>query len=108
MRAAQLIVFSPVVAGELYHGFRRGPRYEENRRRLDGFLENPYVRMLPVTLATADRFGRIIAALRRKGRPIPTNDVWVAAQAMESGADLLSFDSHFEFVDGLAWVRPNS
>jgi len=62
---------------------------------------------LTVTLVTADRFGRIAASLRRKGRPLPTNDIWIAAHAMESGADLLSFDRHFEHVEGLAWIHPD-
>jgi len=76
------------------------------RRDLETFLANPYVELLPVTLVTAERFGRIATGLKRKGRPLPTNDIWVAAHAMESGAELLSFDSHFAAVDGLAWSRP--
>jgi tRNA(fMet)-specific endonuclease VapC len=71
---------------------------------LDAFLENPYVSVLPVTLTTAERFARIATTLRAKGKPIPTNDIWVAAHAMETGAELLSFDSHFGAIDGLAWV----
>ena len=58
---------------------------------------------------TADRystiFARIAAALRAKGSPIPTNDVWIAAHALETGADLVSADRHFESVDGIAWLR---
>ena len=50
------------------------------------------------------RFGRIATALREKGTPIPTNDIWIAAQAMETGVDLLSSDAHFGLVEGLAWV----
>lgn len=61
---------------------------------VDDFLASPYV------------FGRIAAALRRKGRPLPTNDIWIAAHAMECGADLLSFDRHFAEVDGIAWLHP--
>jgi tRNA(fMet)-specific endonuclease VapC len=61
-----------------------------------------------VTRTTADRFARIAAALRVKGRPIPTNDIWVAAHAMETGAELLSFDSHFAEVEGLAWTSPSA
>ena len=56
--------------------------------------------------------GRIAAALRKKvrkkGRPIPTNDVWIAAHALESGAELISYDRHFEFIDGLVWTRPST
>ena len=106
VRRAEEVLVSTVVAGELMFGFRNGTRYEANRRELDEFLANPYVKLLPVTLVTAERFGRIAAGLRRKGRPLPSSDIWVAAHAMESGAELLSFDHHFEEVAGLAWVAP--
>lgn len=106
VREAEAIVFSTVVAGELLAGFRRGTRYEDNLTALRRFLANPRVSLVPVTWTTADRFGRILADLRRKGRPIPTNDVWIAAHAMESGAELVSFDPHFQQVDGLAWLDP--
>jgi tRNA(fMet)-specific endonuclease VapC len=106
VRRAEQVLVSTVVAGELLFGFRNGLRYEANRRDLEDFLANPYVALLPVTLVTAERFGRIAAALRRKVRPLPTNDIWIAAHAMESGAELLSFDRHFEQVEGLAWVQP--
>ncbi|MGH7334937.1 MAG: PIN domain-containing protein [Candidatus Rokuibacteriota bacterium] len=72
-------------------------------RGFDKDLENPYVSLMPVTLTTADRFARVAGALRTKRRPIPTNDIWIAAHAMEAGAELLSFDAHFEAIDGLAW-----
>jgi tRNA(fMet)-specific endonuclease VapC len=103
VRASEKVLFSAVVAGELLYGFRHGSRFEENLRELHEFLDNPYVIFIPVTLVTGDRYSRIAAGLRRKGRPIPTNDIWIAAHAMETGADLISFDDHFEHIDGLAW-----
>jgi tRNA(fMet)-specific endonuclease VapC len=106
VRRADQVLISAIVAGELLFGFRNGSRFDANRSELEDFLQTPYVDLLPVTLVTADRFGRIAAALRRKGRPIPTNDIWIAAHAMESGAELLSFDQHFEEIDGVAWVKP--
>ena len=72
---------------------------------LRSFLSSPYVTLVPVGLVTADRYSRIAQALRAKGRPIPTNDVWIAAHAMETGADLISADRHFEYVDGIVWVH---
>ena len=108
VRRAERVAFSTVVAGELLLGFRLGTRLKKNMAELDAFLENPYVSLVPVTLTTADRFSRIAAALRAKGRPIPTNDIWIAAHAMEAGAELLSFDAHFGVVDGLAWVALSS
>ena len=108
VRRAEQVVFSTVVAGELLLGFRLGSRLKKNMAELDAFLENPYVSLVSVTLTTADRFARIAAALRAKGRPIPTNDIWIAAHAMEAGAELLSFDAHFGAIDGLAWVALSS
>lgn len=105
VRNAERLLLSTIVMGELQFGFRNGSRSEQNRARLDAFLANPYVEVLPVTLDTADRFGRTAAALRLAGTPIPSNDVWIAAHAMESGADLLSDDEHFARVQGLAWRR---
>lgn len=104
MRRAESILIPAVTAGELLYGFRAGTRFEENATRLEAFLATPPVSFLPVTWTTADRFGRIAAALRRRGTPFPTNDMWIAAQAMEAGADLLSSDTHFGLVDGLAWL----
>ena len=107
VRRAEQVVFSTVVVGELVFGFRLGSRLTKNMAELETFLDNPYVNVVPVTLTTADRFARIAAALRRKGKPIPTNDVWIAAHAMETGAELLSFDEHFGAIDGLAWAAPS-
>ena len=106
IRAAESVLLSAVVAGELLYGFRHGGRYAKNRAELDAFLASSWVTVLPVTLDTADRFARIAADLRKKARPIPQNDVWIAAHAMESGGELLSFDRHFEAVSGLAWSAP--
>ena len=105
VRRSEEVLFSTVVAGELLHGFRLGSRFERNRQDLEAFVASPFVTVVPVTMATADRFSRVAAALRKRGTPIPTNDIWVAAQVMETGAELLSFDRHYEAVDGLAWRR---
>jgi tRNA(fMet)-specific endonuclease VapC len=105
---AERVLLSTIVAGELMAGFRQGTRLQRNLAELEAFMDNPHVTVVPVSYVTADRFGRIVAALRAKGRPIPTNDIWIAAQSMETGADLLSFDAHFGEVDGLAWVDLSS
>jgi tRNA(fMet)-specific endonuclease VapC len=107
VRETDRVLLSTIVVGELLFGFRCGTRHERNRRNLEVFLRSAYVGLVPVTWATAERFGRIAAALRAKGKPIPTNDIWIAAHAMETGADLLSFDQHYSDVDGLAWVDPS-
>jgi tRNA(fMet)-specific endonuclease VapC len=104
---SETVVISTVVAGELLFGFRAGARAESNIRDFEHFLSSPYVSVVPVTLATADRYGRIAASLKAKGKPIPSNDIWIAAHCLEVGGDLLSFDPHFQWVDGLVWVQPS-
>ena len=105
VRRAEEVLFSAVVVGELMYGFRHGTQFERNAADLRSFLDSPYSTFVDVGPVTADRYSRIAAALRAKGRPIPTNDVWIAAHAMETGADLISADSHFEHVDGIVWVQ---
>jgi tRNA(fMet)-specific endonuclease VapC len=105
VRRADAVLMSTVVLGELLFGFRNGSRYEANRAQLEAFLSRQFVNTLQVTVETAERFGLIAAQLRRSGTPIPTNDIWIAAHTLESGAHLLSFDQHFDAVDGLLWTR---
>lgn len=106
VRIASRVLISMVVVGELLAGFRHGSRRQENLRILDEFLRNPHFDAVPVTRASAERFALVWSELRAKGRPIPTNDIWVAAHAMETGAELISFDRHFEAVNGLLWHDP--
>jgi len=101
VRESSELAFSVIVIGELMFGFRNGSRYRRNLKDLEAFLANDRVTVLPVSLTTADRFGRIAAALRKAGTPIPTNDIWIAAHAYESGAELITFDGHFSAVSGL-------
>ena len=103
--SAEEVLFSAVVVGEQLFGFRQGRHFEKNLGELHSFLNRPYVSVIPVGATTADRYSRIMTSLKTKGRPIPTNDVWIAAHAMETGADLVSADGHFDHVDGIAWVK---
>ena len=105
VRHSEEVLLPLVVIGELLYGFRSGLRLERNARELHAFLDTRRVSVVAMSLTTADRYSRIAAALRTKGRPIPTNDIWIAAHAMETGADLVSYDRHFEHVDGLAWIH---
>lgn len=95
-------VFASVVAiGELESGFRGGSRYAENLEILERFLSKPTVETLAVTRETSECFGRIKNTLRKKGTPIPINDIWLAAQCVENGAVLVTYDRHFSAIDGL-------
>jgi tRNA(fMet)-specific endonuclease VapC len=95
LRQAPSILLPTVVLGELLAGFEVGSRRLENRRELAEFQASPRVRTVQITEDTAERYARIYAYLRNAGRPIPTNDLWIAASAMEHGAELLTADRHF-------------
>jgi len=98
---AERLLLNSIVLGELLGGFAAGTREAKNRRELARFLDSPRVETLPVTADTADSYALVYAGLRRKGQPIPTNDLWIAASALEHGAALLTRDAHFAHVDGL-------
>ena len=108
VRGSEEILLSTIVIGELLYGFRQGSRLERNLQELHGFLSSPYVTVTTVSFTTADRYARIAASLRAKGRPIPANDIWIAAHALEAGAELVSYDRHFDQIDGLALVHLQS
>ena len=101
---AELIIFSPVVMGELMFGFRNGTRFKENMDDLDRFLKHEAVDLMPIGKITSDRYSRIAVKLRQQGTPIPTNDIWIAAQAMEQGAELITSDHHFDKINGLVYT----
>ncbi len=92
---AQMILLPAVVMGELLAGFEIGSRRQQNRDELDAFWQSSRVRLVEITDQTSERYALIYAFLRRNGRPIPTNDLWIAASAMEHSARLLTADSHF-------------
>ncbi len=95
-----LTLYMPaVVYGELYYGFRHGTRYQYNVNRLDEFIENYGVQVINVDLDVARKFGDIFTSLRKRGKAIPTNDVWIAACCMSVGGVLLTADAHFKYVD---------
>ena len=101
MAHAERVCLNSVVLGELLGGFAAGTREAKNRAELARFLDSPRVEVLPVTTQTADSYALVYSGLRRKGKPIPTNDLWIAASALEHGAGLLTSDAHFAHIDGL-------
>ncbi|MDA8101263.1 MAG: type II toxin-antitoxin system VapC family toxin [Nitrospiraceae bacterium] len=93
------------VIAELITGFTLGTREAKNRKELVAFLNSPRVEILAHDQETAEYYSLIVKKLRAKGKPIPTNDIWIAANALKHGMALYSFDRHFEEVDGLLLVE---
>ena len=103
--ADEIIVPAAVVA-ESYDGFANGSKFQRNVMFFETFLSRPCVRVQPADKQIAVRWGLISASLRRKGHPIPVNDVWIAATAFETASILLSYDRHFDAIEGLLRLAP--
>ena len=99
--AAEVVFLPTIVLGELEAAFALGRREHENRTLLAELLAEPFISILPVTPMVARRYGRLFADLRRAGTPIPINDIWIAATALDCGGHLLSFDGDFKSIASL-------
>ena len=102
--AATEIMVPTIVLGELHAAFRGGARFVDNETVLERFLTEPFVTTVEVDAEAAARYGEVLAQLKKKGTPIPSNDVWIAAVTLARGAQLLSFDDDFRHVAGLSWT----
>ena len=98
LREASEVLLSSVVLGELLYGFVGGKLESKNRDLLRDFLDSERVDVVPVDEDTAERYAAIRNHLRGQGRPIPTNDLWIAASAAQHGLVLLTLDHHFTDV----------
>lgn len=96
---AAVFVCTPVL-GELRYGVLASSRVEQNTARLDAFARAAVV--LPCDSGTAAAYAEVKHQLRRKGRPIPENDVWIAALARQHALTLATRDAHFQAIDDLA------
>jgi tRNA(fMet)-specific endonuclease VapC len=97
--AADDLFISLVVLGELFKGVFKSPRPEEGKRKLTAFFVN--VSTLGLDSATAIKYAQIAFELEKQGTPIPENDIWIAATALECGMPLATRDAHFAHVTGL-------
>jgi tRNA(fMet)-specific endonuclease VapC len=88
-----------VVIGELFYGAYKSTRAKENIARIDDFAGKSVV--LGCDTETSRLYGEIKNSLSLKGRPIPENDIWIAAIALQHGLTLVSRDNHFNEIDKL-------
>ena len=100
-RRVDYIGINTVVLGELYSGFKGGAKENLNKQELEQFLDKPRVDVIPIDENTAEFYAQVYWNLKRNGTPIPTNDMWIAASALQHGLALFSLDGHFKEVDGL-------
>lgn len=96
--SAREIGIPVIVLGELRTGFNLGKHRDRNEKELKEFLAHPTTRILDIDDETTFHYSEIIVQLRKAGRPLPTNDIWIAAVAAREGATVVTFDEHFEAI----------
>ncbi|WP_254510018.1 type II toxin-antitoxin system VapC family toxin [Anatilimnocola floriformis] len=97
-------VVAPVVAiGELQYGAYHSAKVEQNLAQVRAFADT--IEVLPCDAETADYYGRIKHDLRTTGNPIPENDIWIAAVALQHNLILVSRDQHFRHISNLKWEQ---
>jgi tRNA(fMet)-specific endonuclease VapC len=94
------VFLSAIVVGELFFGAANSGRPEENMSKLEGFVAGRSI--LPCNLVVAREYGRLPRRLRGIGRPLPENDVWIAAAAVCNQLTLVTRDQHFRDLDELS------
>lgn len=97
---------SLITLGELRAGFSIGSRRDKNESRLRAVLDLQGVGVLAIDEETTHYYASVLSQLRSVGRPIPTNDIWIAAQAIQHNLTLDTRDEHFRDVLGLRLVEP--
>jgi tRNA(fMet)-specific endonuclease VapC len=93
------ILIPVIVIGELYTGINRVVNKAKHLKKLIDFL--PLCKVINIDMDTAKIYGELVAALYRKGKPLPTNDIWIAATAIQHSLTVATKDNHFQEIDGL-------
>ncbi|MCL1819929.1 MAG: type II toxin-antitoxin system VapC family toxin [Oscillospiraceae bacterium] len=96
---ASEISVSVIVVGELQYGAQKSSRTKSNLALFTNFISN--FTIIPIDEDTAAIYGKVKEQLRAKGANIPENDIWIAAAAISRNNKLLTYDTHFKFIDGL-------
>ena len=100
MQAAEAFFIPSIVLGELYFGARKSGKPAQNLMRIDELAAKTAI--LDCNAEIAQQYGQLKDNLRRKGRPIPENDIWIAAIAVQHNLTLITRDAHFSQVTNLS------
>jgi tRNA(fMet)-specific endonuclease VapC len=96
---ADVIILPVTVIGELLYGALNSTKTKNNEKFVHKFVE--YSLVMQIDEAVAARYARVRFDLKRRGTPIPENDIWIAAACLDLEVPLLSRDDHFKLVPGL-------
>lgn len=99
VKSSENVVIPAIVVGELLFGTLNSGQRKNNMKVLEKLIDtNP---IIPVDVVTSRYYADIRLSLKQKGRPIPENDLWIAAIAIQYGYTLVTADKHFSYIDGL-------
>lgn len=101
LRRASTVHLTFVSLAELRAGFACGSKAQQNEKQLHRFLAAKRVNVLYADSETSLFYARIYATLRQNGTPIPTNDLWIAALALQHGLPVYTFDRHFGKIEAI-------
>ncbi|HMR83490.1 MAG TPA: type II toxin-antitoxin system VapC family toxin [Niabella sp.] len=99
LKGTEFVNISSIVLGELLLGAYRSSNAKKHLAQINSFLQKSHV--LPATAEVASMYAVIKSNLLNKGRPIPENDIWIAATALQQGLTLLTTDKHFGEIENL-------
>lgn len=103
VRQFELVYLPITVSGELLFGAKNSANRERNEHRYQDFIDSCI--LLDTNSLVAEQYAEIRLSLKQKGRPIPENDIWIAALCTVHEIPLFSHDRHFEYVEGLTLHR---
>ncbi len=104
LKTADRVYLPYVVLGELRAGFAGGSRGRKNEAALTMFLGSPRAEALFADHQTTHHYATLFGYLRKKGTPVPTNDLWIAALALQHDLPLVTRDAHFKKLPQLARI----
>ncbi|MBE9078907.1 type II toxin-antitoxin system VapC family toxin [Romeria aff. gracilis LEGE 07310] len=109
VKALSMVILPLPVVGELLFGAENSGRTLHNLSQYLKFIDT--CKVVPMGLETARHYSQMRLSLKRKGKPIPENDLWIGAQTIENHWTLATFDRHFNFIDGITvvnWISQDS
>ena len=106
LAACEEVIVPAATFAELAEGNYRRDNPAKAHIALNSFLDKENVKFVPAGHAISFRYAEIVHSLRRRDRLIPQNDIWIAATAFETGSRVLSYDHHFDEIDGLGRLAP--
>jgi len=98
---ADIVAFSVISVGEIFTGFYLSENEKKYFSEIEEFFNSSRLLIYDVDSETAEFYAKIVSELKSSGSPIPTNDIWIAALALQHGIKLLTMDNHFKKVPGL-------